>query len=512
MSLPSDAAAGRSVDARLRPAAEWVGETPPREGLPVYLEVLRARAWLIVYLVALGVGAAALYVSGAEKVYEADADILVTPVSRDIQTLVGLGLVSESGDPTRDVETVAQLITTPAVAQRVRTRLRLEPGPRSLLKQVSAQPVAQSSIITVTAKANNPQLAADIANAFAEGAIAERTVRLHRLLDALVPRLRRQLGELPAGEEAAKDALTAKLQDLQTLRVLPDPTLHFETRAVPARDAVAPRPVLSIAAAFLASLVLGIGVVVGAHVLDTRIRREEELRRYRLPVLARIPLQRRKPFAARSAVLPNELAPSTRDAFRRLASSLSGRTDRANGRSVFVTGASPSEGKTTSAINLAAALAEMNEQVILIEGDSRRPSLIGELGLRRDAGITDVSTGRTRLRDALEQTEGLPSGVRVLPQERESAAAPVQLSVDAADAILAEAEAQADWVIVDGPALNYAPDALPLAKRARSVILLIRLGKTRTRDLQELAELLVQQGITPDGFVLVGTRPYTAYY
>ena len=139
------------------------------------------------------VALAATYVATTEREYEGAADLLVTPIPRTNTDLFGFGLVSESGDPIRDVETFARLITTPAVAERVRARLGLEGSAGSLLKRVSAEPVAQSSIVTITAKAGSPDAAALMANSFGEAAIAERTARLNAVLDSVIPRLRRQL-------------------------------------------------------------------------------------------------------------------------------------------------------------------------------------------------------------------------------------------------------------------------------------------------------------------------------
>jgi capsular polysaccharide biosynthesis protein/Mrp family chromosome partitioning ATPase len=489
---------------------EWVGEAPPSGGLTLYLELLRSRIWVIALIVAVSVAAAAIHVAVSNKVYKADANMLVTALPSGDDTLFGLGLVSESSDPTRDVETLAQLITTPSVAARVRAKLALDRSSNSLLKDVSAVPVASSSIVTITAKADNPTLAANIANAFGQAAIDERTARLHRLLDSVIPQIKGQLEKLPANQTAARDALNARLQDLQTLRLLKDPTLHLETRAVPPTSAVQPRPVLSIAAAFLAALVLAVGVVLGWHILDNRVRREEDLRRYRIPILGRVPLERpKRPWP----LTPGQLMPATLDAYRRLASSLAYRTDSnvSPSRSIFVTSATPGDGKTPTSINLAAALSELNQRVILAETDSRRPSLGRALALTQDRGTTSVVTGRSTLDEALEQTARMP-GVSVLSQEPGSGSAPPQFSPNTADTFLREAQFLTDWTVVDGPALTYGTEALPVATRVDMVVVVVRLGNTRGRDLAELAELLMQQEITPDGFIVVGGRTQQPYY
>ena len=491
------------------PATDWVGEAPPSGGLTLYLELLRSRIWVIALIVAVSVAAAVIHVAVSNKVYKADANMLVTALPSGDDALFGLGLVPQSSDPTREVETAAQLITTPSVAARVSAKLGLERSANSLLADVSAVPVASSSIVTITAKANDPKLAANVANAFGQAAIDERTSRLHRLLDTLIPQIEGQLRKLPPTQVAARDALNARLQALVGLRLQPDPTLHLETRAVQPTSAVAPRPVLSIAAAFLAALVLAVGAVFGWHLLDTRLRREEDLRRYRIPILGRVPLEgRRRPWP----LTPDELMPATLDAYRRLASSLAYRVGSSGSRSIFVTSASPGDGKTSTSINLAAALAEMDQRVILAETDSRGPSLGYALAFKPERGTTSFATGRSTLSEALEHTANMPCGVSVLAQETDNGSAPPQFSQRAADALLREAQSLTDWTVVDGPALTYGPEALPIAQRVDTLVVVVRLGKTRASDLAELAEFLAHHGITPEGFIVVGGRTNPPYY
>jgi polysaccharide biosynthesis transport protein len=485
-------------------AVAWIGEAPPSEGLRLYLDILRARFKLVIAIILLTVGSAAFLVAQTPEVYEAEADLLITPIPDNRETLFGLGLVTESGDPTRDAETISQLITTPLVAERVRARLGVERPARSLLRDVSAEPVAQSSIVTVTARANDAEFAARLANVFAESAVAVRTERMHALLDTVIPQLRRQLEGLPPGELRSRESLSGRLRDLETLRLLPDPTLHLETRAAAQENPVAPRPLLTMVAAVLAGLILSSGVVLGSRMLDTRIEREEDLRMYRIPILGRIPRWRR-----RGSLRPDAVPPTTRQAFQRLASMLEARSAPGS-RSIFVTGAGPAEGKTTTSIQLAGALASGNGEVILIEGDWRRPALADALGLRPPHGLTDVLAGRVELEDALVEADGFP-GVQVLTREPGGDAAPATVSAEDADRVIRETRLQTNWLLFDGPPLTDAPDWLPVVNRVASVLLVVRLGRTRTRDLAELADLLVEAGITPEGFIVIGGKPRPIY-
>jgi Mrp family chromosome partitioning ATPase/capsular polysaccharide biosynthesis protein len=487
-------------------AADWIGEAPQTAGLSLYLDILRARFKLVLAIILLTVGSAVFLVAQTPAVYEAEADLLITPIPGDRESLFGLGLVTESGDPTRDAETLAQLITTPQVAERARQRLGVERPARSLLEDVTAEPVAQSSIVTVTARANDAEFSARLATVFAESAIAVRTERLHGLLDSVIPRLRRQLENLPANELRSRESLSTRLRDLETLRLLPDPTLHLETRAAPPASPIAPRPLLTIAAALIAGLILSSGVVLGARMLDTRVEREEDLRMYRVPILGRIPRWRGR---GRAPLRPDAVPVTTRQAFQRLASTLAARAAPGS-RSIFVTGAGPAEGKTTTAIQLAGALASANEQVILIEADWRRPALAETMGLTPPHGLRDVLSGRVALDDALVDANGFP-GVRVLTREPGGDAAPTPVSAEDADRVIRETRLQANWLIFDGPPLTDAPDWLPVVNRVANVLLVVRFGRTRTRDLAELAELIAEYEVTPEGFIVIGGKPRPVY-
>ena len=90
--------------------------------------------------------------------------------------------------------------------------------------------MAQSNIVAVTAEGGSPTEAKELANAFAEQAIAQRTDELHRRIDAVLPRLRSQVEALPASDLTAQ-SLADEVAQLETLRAGDDPTMTLETPA-----------------------------------------------------------------------------------------------------------------------------------------------------------------------------------------------------------------------------------------------------------------------------------------
>jgi capsular exopolysaccharide synthesis family protein len=511
-------------------AVEWRRPRIETPGLQRYVQVLRERFWVVVVTLVATMLASIVYLATAEKVYKADADLLVTPVTGDDPTLTGLPLLRESADPNRDVETAARLVGSRDVAARARRRLHLGESPSDLLHKIEAEPVAQSNIVAVTARADSPRLARDLSNAFADGVVAERNKELRLSIAQRIPHLRQRIASGETG--GGPNSPAAELSQLTSLSESGDPTLRVETRAATPESQAEPRPVLTLGAGILAGLILGIGGAFAMHAFDPRLRREDQLRElFSLPMLARIPRERKAttktrgrrrfgigPYRRRRRALgPGELSPTTLESFRTLrtmlAASRSG-SRKAQGRSVLVTGPSPSEGKTTTAINLAASFALAGHRVILIEADFRRPTIGETLGVRPRVGIGRVLVGNVPLEEALVPARPFGERLQALLVDRADDWLAEMLSLPAAGGLLDEAERLADYVVIDSPPLTEVIDALPLAQQVDDVVLVVRLGASNLSQLTRLGDLLEQHRITPNGFVIVGvgTSEESTYY
>jgi Mrp family chromosome partitioning ATPase/capsular polysaccharide biosynthesis protein len=490
-------------------AADWLKPLPEQEGLRRYLDTLRERLWVVVAAVLLTTGVAVGYVLTADKTYEAEADLLVTPVSSVSAPTAGLPLIRASSDPTRDVETAARLISNIDVAERVRSQLDSTRDPQSLLGDVSAEPVAQSNVVAVTAKAGTPDAARDLANAFAQQAVKDLTAKLHAQID-------RTLANLRSNAEAGARVSNGLISQLETLRSGANPNLSVSTLARTPTSPASPRPVLSVAAGLLTGLVLGVAGAFASQALDPRLRREEQLRRlYRLPILARIP---REPRRRRGKPIgPFELSPVASEAYRTLRATLgaSRRTSSRGSKSstILVTGSSPSEGKSTTAINLATSLATAGSSVILLEADVRRPAIGAALDVEAREGIVSVLVEGVPLQNALVTTRRYGTNLGLLLADYEGGWVTELFGLPAARELLDQAGALADYVVIDSPPLIDVIDALPLASHVDQVLVVTRLGTTRIHKLTQLGELLAANQIRPAGFALVGTpKPHRGEY
>jgi Mrp family chromosome partitioning ATPase/capsular polysaccharide biosynthesis protein len=493
--------------------ADWLLPGEEQQGLRRYAQTIRERFKLIALTVLVTTLAAALYVGTAQKTYKAEADLLVSPISGQDSTLNSIpGLIHESNDPTRDVQTAARLVTTINVARLAKQKLNTDRSARSILTDIQAAPVAQSNIVAVTATGSSAVSAQNLANVFAGAMVQDRTSKFHDQLDAAIKALKPQVAQLPKEAPGIQlDPLRAQLSELETLRAGSDPTVRVETQADRPTSAAWPKRNFSIIAGIIAGLALGIGGAFAAQVFDPRLRREDQLRAlYRLPVLARIPEESRARHE--EAIAPHQLSPAGVEAYRTLRATLT--APRRGGRqisSVMITGASPSEGKTTTALNLAASLALSGKRVVLIEADLRRPKIGKALGISASRGIASVLIDGLPLSEALMTSEAYGDNLQLLLVDRAGEWMADQFSLPAAQNLVDEAKQSADFVVIDSPPLAEVIDALPLVQMTDEVVIVTRLGRTHLNKLTRLGEILGQYGVRPAGFALVGVSPTTEY-
>ncbi|MGI9185282.1 MAG: Wzz/FepE/Etk N-terminal domain-containing protein [Solirubrobacteraceae bacterium] len=499
-------------------SANWI--TPPDEkpGFGQYLEVLWDGRWIVLVTIVAALAGAIFYVERATKVYQAHATLLVTPVSSTV-SVSGLGLIQASSDPLRDIETGAGFVTTTPVAQRVSGILKTRRSAQDLLTHVVATPVAESDSVDVAATGSTAQGAQALANAFVNAVVQDRTTALRHQLAVLIPALQARIAGLGSSDGGARAALGAQLAELETLLQSGDPNFRVQALADAPSSPISPRKTLTVVAALFGGLVLGVGLVLLTRLLDPRLRREQDLReRFSVPILARVPAVRRRRWRRGGGPMtPDSVAPEAADAYATVRSVLvaakraSPDATTRRGRIVLVTGASPFDGKSTTALNLAAALAASSERVILIEGDLRRPSLGAALGVKPDIGLESVLQGNAGVKDAVLTMPAGANEVQMLLASR-NGATPQPLMPSRFQAVLLAVRESHDWVVIDAPPLIYAPDLLSGSRYLDAVLLVVRLGNTNTENLVETAEMLAHHNVRPAGFVVVGTSGRPDYY
>jgi succinoglycan biosynthesis transport protein ExoP len=478
----------------------WFAPQGPREGLGHYVQVVRDRRWLIIACVLVATIAAGAYAKLAPRSYQAESQLLITPVNGET-SLIGLSLLTNTSNPTGAISTAASFVTAPAVASLVAAGVGHATA-SELLGEVSATPVASSNVIAVTATASSPARAQAIANSFALATVQNRTQILHKELEKIIPTLQSRVEALPPAQRTGVGSLGERLASLQTLLAGSDPTISVESRAPLPTSPSSPKTKLDVLAGILVGLVIGLGAAFAREGLDPRVQREEQLRGIiRLPVLARIPHERSR-FSSRTPLRPSQLSPGAQEAYRMLRVALGVRGPSSVSRSVMVTGSMHSEGKSTTALNLAATIAAGGRRVILVEADLQRPSLGAALGVDEPQGVAEVLMGDLSLEDALVTPKGTGENLKVLLAGR-SYGSLVDGLLTAASRLIEPAKELADYVIFDTPPVTDVSDVLPLSQHVDDVLVVSRLGHSRVDQLVNMGEVLSRQGVRPTGLVIV---------
>ena len=169
------------------------------------------------------------------------------------------------------------------------------------------------------------------------------------------------------------------------------------------------------------------------------------------------------------------------DEFNRAAIALISAASESRIRRVLVTAADHGSGKTLTAINLAFALARARKQVLLIDTDLQRPSILRMLALEADIGLSEISNTDVRPGDGAIKI--MPYGVTVIPMR-----APVENSAELLGnpgfgSLLNAFEPDYDFILLDSGPLLHSADASLLARLADRVILVIAAGSITSSQL-----------------------------
>jgi polysaccharide biosynthesis transport protein len=492
---------------------------PPDEEttlLQHYADVFRRRKWLVLAPLLVAPVLALAYALTQAKSYEASADVLLREPDL-AQAVAGLPTSTLSD---RTVLTQAQLARVPAV---LRATLARVPGAGLTIDDLSAATTvsndAGSALLDITARADSPRTAERLAAAYATAFVRYRALLERRSLAEAGSALDRQISAVRAKPDAVSRAVLAGLverrQELATLDAFSGQAtdvVRTPDRAVQ----VAPQPVRDVGVGVALGLVLGCGLALLWDGLDPRVRRAEDVAgQLGLPLLGRVPNQSREAFGAVGML--GSGGPHFVEAIRTIRANLElGRHGRTLG-SVMVTSAVGGEGKTTTAANLAVALAQSGHRVALCDLDSRRPRLHALFGLADGAGLVDVALGTVGVGSAVHEIR-ISSGV-VAARRRTSARegrllvmpfgrTPVHdepVVFNAVPRILAALRQRADVVLIDAAPLLLSGEAIAATSAVDAVVLVANVRVLRPPMLAELRRLLLAMPAEKLGVVVTGT-------
>lgn len=360
-----------------------------------------------------------------------------------------------------------ELLMGETLAQRTIDKLGLDMSADALQEKVKASAKPDTVLIDVNVLDASPVRARDIANA-----LSDEFVIL--------------VGELETPKTGVK----------------PDARVVVEQRASIPTAPVIPKRVRNIASGVGLGLLLGVGFAVVRDRLDNTVKSRATLEEISgVGLVGVIPLDKER--RNQPAILFDREHSAIAEAFRKLRTNLQFLAVDNPPRVIVVTSSAPNEGKSTTAINIALALAEADHEVVLIDGDMRRPSLHTYLGLVGQVGFSTVLSGGASLSEALQQTEfqhltALTSGPTP-PNPSEL------LGSLAAKNVLSDLRAQFDYVIIDSSPLLAVTDGAILAANSDGVLVIARYGQTKRDGLTHAIGSLSDVGASLLGAILTMT-------
>jgi succinoglycan biosynthesis transport protein ExoP len=297
-------------------------------------------------------------------------------------------------------------------------------------------------------------------------------------------------------DRALYDELVRKIKEAGINVGFQNSAVNISDPARPNFTPVYPDTRSNLVEALLVSLILGIAAAVLMDKLDRTLRDPEQARSFLgTEVVASLPLVRGwkdKLVAARtngSSTLPADRSSvQFEEAVRTLRASILLGKAGAPLKSVMITSVSPSEGKTTVAVQLAIAHAQQNNKTLLIDGDMRRPGVHAKLGIKPETGLAAALRNGLSWRDKLIRLENLPH-LTVLPVGPASQGCDALIGASL-KTILAAAESEYDLIVVDSPPALGFSEPLQMAAAVGGLVVVAVAGETdRYAASQVLASL-----------------------
>lgn len=520
-----------------------------------YIAIARRWWWLLV-LGAVIAGGAGYIVSS-----------LIPPVYQSTTTLI-VGRLAQSANPSlteintvqRLAQSYAQLVTREPVLQATINALQLDMAWTDLREMVTARPVIDTQLIEISVKAGSPEQAQIIANALAQQLIlsSPSTVdpeqakyrdfvknQLSELQENIVTGQARlqelqaalELETTPEGMEQRSgeiDALQSKLDIWQnnyavllSFMQTSEEGVNYLTIIDPAimpKESLAKVTQNTLLAAIV-GLLIAMGIVFLLEYLDNTLKTTADVQQaLNLTALGTIPqitpASKKNGHNGQVIKTPESFSP-TAEAYRTLRTNIQFSTlilaNAAN--TLLVTSAGIGEGKSTTAANLAAVMAQSGKRVILVDTDLRRPVLHKYFNIANERGLTTLLTNEQLVVEDLLVGTTI-NNLRVLPSGPLPPNAADFLSSDQMSRLIDRLTGLADTVIFDSPPLLAVTDARILATRMGATLIVADTGRTRIEACHRCLEILAQVGVKPLGVVLNKFNPkqeagyygYSNYY
>jgi Mrp family chromosome partitioning ATPase len=467
------------------------------DGIEILMSALRRSLWIVALLILLGVVAMNLMRARQGPEYQATASVLLSPTD----LAASVAGVDTFVDPDR--RDAAEIDLASARELYVEASAESDATTSELASAVAVS--LDGSSLQFTATDMTEEGALDKANAVAQTYPEWRADVAGAAIDRAIGEVREQIGETGGNPE-----LTEQLNRLDLAKTLTSGNVLLVEAA---RGAVKtrPSPIRDSILGGLLGLFFGLLSVALREAIDTRVRSETEVEEILdAPVLGTVEtLPRRAQLVAFGR--RNE---RYADMYALLAANVAQIIKSGERTVIAVTSATAAEGKTTTASNLAAALARRNARVLLVDMDTRRPSLARIFRIPATTpGVDAVIARKAKLDDALwtvslngrrsgapgalstaepaderREGDGRPGSLQVLPLATGRSGSGLAYS-ERLPTFFKELQRRADYVIVDTPPALATAEMTELSRLVDIVLVVVRHGRVSRRSLASLTRL-----------------------
>ncbi len=190
------------------------------------------------------------------------------------------------------------------------------------------------------------------------------------------------------------------------------------------------------------------------------------------------------------------------ESYKNLRTNLISILAKADGKILAISSPNAAEGKSTTALNIAITLSQLNKKVIILDTDSRKPSIHKKAKLNNEKGCMDVLLGTASIKDVTvhynNYLDVITSGTKVKN--------PSELFSDVAfDNLLQKLENEYDYVILDTPPINVVSDTLIIAQKSDALVMVIRAGVTKYEAFEYAYDSLKVLDVELDGVIINGS-------
>lgn len=408
-----------------------------------------------------------------------------------------------------------------AVADRAVSQFHLPVSADALASQTKVAFTPKTTLFTITVTDTDPKRAATLAKAVAD----EFTMMVGTLGGnptppkspaASTPTVQPAPTPSPAVSDGEQSVIQPQASET-TLPTEPQPAPTATPQASPSGaplpiaratvveqpgipdSPVKPVPVRNMAMGLVAGLLLGTGVALTRDAADRTVRDRAKLESLSgLPTLAELPGHRGNAPRFGTDI-------SFDDAVRGLRARLL-RAMGAGANRVLLTAPFGGEGTTTTAINLSRAFAELGEDVLLIEGDTRRPVIAGLLKVESGEGLSNALSNPEIATEATKPTSIPKLFVLAARSVRRETLPTSAFLPEVLDTVLTDVARTFERTVVDGPPVLATADSGLLGGAVDATVLVLRAGRTTEDELEDALTALRAAGANVVGTVLTDAR------